>query len=77
VTLVGEADRKMLKAAIKHAAAEDQVRPSHCSPRSSLKWVKALQNLRSEIAAVLQDEKEEKKLVNAISMHRVVSNPIV
>jgi len=37
----------------------------------------ALQNLRSEIAAVLQDEKEEKELVNAISMHRVVSNPIV
>jgi len=62
VTLVGEADRKMLKAAIKHAGAEDQVRHRTVPPNAVSKWVKALQNLKSEIAAVLQDEKEEKEV---------------
>lgn len=61
VTLVGEADRKMLKAAIKHASGEDQVRHRHVPPEAVQKWSKKLEELKGEIAGVLQDEKEEKQ----------------
>ena len=62
VTLVGEADRKMLKAAIKHASGEDQVRHRHIPPEAVQKWSKKLEELKEDIAGVLQDEKEEKQV---------------
>ena len=62
VTLVGEADRKMLKAAIKHASGEDQVRHRHVPPEAAQKWSKKLEELKDEIASVLQEEKEEKQV---------------
>lgn len=62
VTLVGEADRKMLKAAIKHASGEDQVRHRHVPPESVAKWSQKLNDLKDEIAGVLQEEKEEKQV---------------
>ena len=60
MTLVGEADRKMLKAAIKHASKEDQVRHRTVPPEVISKWSKKLESLTKEVAGVLQDEKEEK-----------------
>lgn len=60
VTLVGEADRKMLKAAIKHATAEDSVRHRQVPAETITRWAKKLDSLKKEIAEVLQDEKEEK-----------------
>ena len=62
VTLVGEADRKMLKAAIKHASGEDQVRHRHVPPEAVAKWAQKLQDLKDDIAGVLQEEKEEKQV---------------
>lgn len=62
VTLVGEADRKMLKAAIKHASAEDQVRHRQIPPEAVQKWSQKLEELKDEIAAILQEEKEEKQV---------------
>ncbi|THV04926.1 DEAD-domain-containing protein [Dendrothele bispora CBS 962.96] len=65
VTLVGEADRKMLKAAIKHASSEDQVRHRIIPSEAVSKWVEKLEELKPEIAAVLQEEKEEKQIRQA------------
>jgi ATP-dependent RNA helicase DDX27 len=62
VTLVGEADRKVLKAAIKRATGEDQVRHRTLSPEVVAKWAKRLESLKDEIAAVLREEKEEKEV---------------
>lgn len=66
VTLVGEADRKMLKAAIKHASGEDQVRHRQVPQEAVQKWAQKLDELKDEISAVLQEEKEEKQ-VSAIA----------
>ncbi|VDB99617.1 unnamed protein product [Peniophora sp. CBMAI 1063] len=65
VTLVGEADRKMLKAAIKHASGEDQVRHRTIPTDVVTKWAKKLDSLKNEIAAVMREEKEEKQLRQA------------
>ncbi|KAI0078894.1 DEAD-domain-containing protein [Panus rudis PR-1116 ss-1] len=65
VTLVGEADRKMLKAAIKHATSEDQVRHRQIPAEVVAKWSQKLEELKDEISAVLQEEKEEKQLRQA------------
>ncbi|RPD82565.1 DEAD-domain-containing protein [Lentinus tigrinus ALCF2SS1-7] len=65
VTLVGEADRKMLKAAIKHSSGEDQVRHRQVPPEVVSKWSQKLDNLKQEISEVLQEEKEEKQLRQA------------
>ncbi|KAH9982400.1 DEAD-domain-containing protein [Lactifluus volemus] len=65
VTLVGEADRKVLKAAIKRATSEDQVRHRTLSPEIVAKWAKRLESLKDEIADVLREEKEEKELRQA------------
>jgi ATP-dependent RNA helicase DDX27 len=62
VTLVGEADRKVLKAAIKRAAGEDQVRHRTIPSEIVAKWAKRLESLKDEIAGVLQEEKEEKQV---------------
>lgn len=62
VTLVGEADRKILKAAIKHAAAEDAVRHRQVPSDAVAKWATRLDNLKNEISEILQEEKEEKRV---------------
>ena len=62
VTLVGEADRKILKAAIKRAAGEDQVRHRTIPSEIVAKWSKKLESLKDEIAGVLREEKEEKQV---------------
>ncbi|KAH9898412.1 DEAD-domain-containing protein [Cubamyces lactineus] len=65
VTLVGEADRKMLKAAIKHSTSEDQVRHRQVPPEVVAKWSQKLEGLKGEIAEILQEEKEERQLRQA------------
>lgn len=60
VTLVGEADRKMLKAAIKHGSGEDKVRHRVVPLEAVAKWYDKLNNMKDEIAEILQEEKEEK-----------------
>ncbi|KAF8898718.1 P-loop containing nucleoside triphosphate hydrolase protein [Infundibulicybe gibba] len=65
VTLVGEADRKMLKATIKHGAGEDRVRHRVVPAEVVSKWAQKLETMKHEISAVLEDEKEEKHLRQA------------
>ncbi|KAI0307738.1 P-loop containing nucleoside triphosphate hydrolase protein [Multifurca ochricompacta] len=65
VTLVGEADRKVLKAAIKRAADEDQVRHRTIPSEMVEKWARKLESLKDEVAGVLREEKEEKQLRQA------------
>jgi len=65
VTLVGEGDRKMLKAAIKHGASEDQVRHRIVPQDIVYKWSQTLESLKDEVLAVLRDEKQEKQLQQA------------
>ncbi|KAI0695597.1 DEAD-domain-containing protein [Cytidiella melzeri] len=65
VTLVGEADRKMLKAAIKHSSGEDQVRHRQIPQDAVVKWSQKLDELKDEITAVLQEEKEERQFRQA------------
>ena len=67
MTLVGEADRKMLKTAIKHAAADDRVRHRQVPPDAIAKWAEKLDNLKLEISEVMQEEKEEKQVGNCSS----------
>jgi ATP-dependent RNA helicase DDX27 len=62
VTLVGEADRKMLKAAIKHSAGEDKVRHRVVPAEAVTKWTEKLEDLKGEIAEILEEEKEEKQV---------------
>lgn len=62
MTLVGEADRKLLKAAIKHASAEDKVRHRQIPAEVVSKWSQKLETLKDEIAEVLREEKEEKQV---------------
>jgi ATP-dependent RNA helicase DDX27 len=65
VTLVGEGDRKMLKAAIKYSAGEDNVRHRVVPADIFPKWVKRVEALRDEVATILQEEKEEKQIRQA------------
>lgn len=65
VTLVGEADRKMLKAAIKRSSGEDQVRHRIIAPETIQSYVEKLAGLNGEIAEILKEEKEEKHLRQA------------
>ncbi|KAG6902869.1 nucleolar DEAD-box protein required for synthesis of 60S ribosomal subunit [Termitomyces sp. Mi166 len=65
VTLVGEADRKMLKTAIKYAAGQYQVRHRIIPVEVVNRWVQSLEELKHDIAAVLRDEKEEKEIRKA------------
>lgn len=62
VTLVGESDRKVLKAAIKRATGEDQVRHRTVPSEIVARWTKKLESLKNEIAGVLNEEKEEKQV---------------
>jgi len=62
VTLVGEADRKILKAAIKHSAGEDRVRHRVVPPDTVAKFAEKLESLKGEIAEIMKEEKEEKQV---------------
>jgi ATP-dependent RNA helicase DDX27 len=62
VTLVGEADRKTLKAAIKHSTNEDQVRHRIIPSEVVQTWFEKLESLTGEIADILLEEKEEKQV---------------
>ena len=64
ITLVGEADRKMLKAAIKQST-NDQIRHRGIPPEAISQTAEQLENLRSEVSEVLKEEKEEKAVRNA------------
>lgn len=60
---MGEADRKMLKAAIKHSSGgEDQIRHRQVPPEVVSKWVQKLDSLKQEISEVLVEEKEERQV---------------
>ncbi|KAF7969342.1 hypothetical protein HWV62_27671 [Athelia sp. TMB] len=65
VTLVGEADRKMLKAAMKHGSGEDKVRHRIVPSEAVSKWSEKLDELKDEISEIMQEEKEEKHLRQA------------
>lgn len=56
----------MLKAAIKHAAAEDSVRHRQVPAEAVSKWATRLDALKKEIAEVLQEEKEEKQVCGLV-----------
>ncbi|PWZ00088.1 DEAD-domain-containing protein [Testicularia cyperi] len=61
VTLVGEADRKMLKLAIKKSTA-DQVKHRIIPAEVTQKMLDTLEELKPEVDAVLKEEKEERAL---------------
>jgi ATP-dependent RNA helicase DDX27 len=60
VTLVGEPDRKMLKAAIKHSGGEDRVRHRVVPPEAVEKWAEQVTALEDEMKIVLDEEREAK-----------------
>ena len=62
MTLVGEPDRKLLKAAIKHAADEDQVRHRQIPTEVVARWAQKIDGYKKEISEILQEEKEEKQV---------------
>jgi ATP-dependent RNA helicase DDX27 len=55
----------MLRAAIKHAAAEDQVRHRVLPTEALQRWADKLVDLKNEISDVLREEKEEKQIRQA------------
>ena len=59
ITLVGEADRKMLKAAIKQSSA-DQIRHRIIPSEAITAMAEHLAGLTDEIQEILHEEKEEK-----------------
>ncbi|CBQ73546.1 related to DRS1-RNA helicase of the DEAD box family [Sporisorium reilianum SRZ2] len=61
VTLVGEADRRMLKLAIKKSSAE-QIKHRIIPAAVASKMLETLEQLKPEVDAVLREEKEEKAL---------------
>ena len=65
MTLVGEADRKMLKAAIKHASDTDKVRHRTIPSDHVALWAAKLSDIKDEISEVLREEKEEKAMRQA------------
>ena len=52
----------MLKAAIKHSSGEDQVRHRQVPGEVVAKWSKKLEELKTEVSEILQEEKEEKQV---------------
>ncbi|KAI6047626.1 DEAD-domain-containing protein [Pisolithus marmoratus] len=62
VTLVGEGDRKVLKSAIKYSVGTDNIRHRIVPTETLRKWAEKVGELKDEVAAVLQEEKEEKQL---------------
>lgn len=64
VTLVGEADRKMLKAVIKQSR-EDQIRHRIIPTEAITAQAEHLEELKDDVADVLKEEKEEKLIRQA------------
>ncbi|EUC66835.1 ATP-dependent RNA helicase DRS1 [Rhizoctonia solani AG-3 Rhs1AP] len=64
ITLVGEADRKMLKAAIKRSEA-DKIRHRIVPSQVVTSVVEKLEELKGEVEEVLKEEKEEKLMRTA------------
>ena len=64
--MVGEADRKILKAAIKHNSTEDQVRHRIVPAETIQTWMEKLASLNADIAGTLEEEKEEKHVSFAL-----------
>lgn len=64
VTLIGEIDRKMLKAVIKYASRDDMVRHRQIPADSVAKWSQRLEGLKSEISEVMNEEREEKQVMS-------------
>lgn len=64
VTLVGEADRKMLKMVLKKSPA-DQIRHRLVPSESVIEVAATLTKLKDEVEEVLREEKEEKMMKNA------------
>jgi ATP-dependent RNA helicase DDX27 len=62
VTLVGEADRRTLKAAIKHSSGEDKIRHRIVAAEVVQTWFEKIESLNSEIADILTEEKEERQV---------------
>ena len=62
LTLVGEGDRKMLKAVVKHSDGEDNIRHRIIPTDVVTRWVKKVETLKSETASILQEEREEKQV---------------
>ncbi|KAG8219828.1 DEAD-domain-containing protein [Butyriboletus roseoflavus] len=65
ITLVGEGDRKMLKAVVKHSSGEDSVRHRIIPTDVLTRWAKKVESLKPEIASILQEEREEKQIRRA------------
>ena len=55
----------MLKAAIKHASDGDKVRHRTLPPEQVAQWATKLDELKYEVAATPQEEKEEKAICQA------------
>lgn len=62
LTLVGEGDRKILKAVVKHSDGEDNIRHRIIPADVLTRWAKKVENLKPEIVSILQEEKEEKQV---------------
>ena len=60
-----ESDRKMLKAAIKHASNVDKVRHRTLPPEKVAQWAAKLGKLNDDVAAILKEEKEEQAIRQA------------
>ncbi|KAI8975604.1 P-loop containing nucleoside triphosphate hydrolase protein, partial [Mycotypha africana] len=65
VTLVGESDRKMLKMAIKSAAAGSQIKQRAVNHEVVQRYKTRVEKLGAQIKEILAEEKEEKALRNA------------
>ena len=65
VTPFGESYRKMLEVAIKHASDVDMVRHPTLPPQQVTRWATKLEELKYEVAATPQEEKEEKAICQA------------
>jgi ElaB/YqjD/DUF883 family membrane-anchored ribosome-binding protein len=72
VTLVGESDRKMLKAAIKRGSGNDKVRHRVIPADALAQWKAKLDELKDEVEAVLKEEKEEKVVSIIKHAHKYV-----
>lgn len=71
ISLVGEADRKMLKAAIKQAEA-DQVRHRIIPNEAVTAMKEKLEGFKDDIQEILKEEKEEKLVRIIISVSKAV-----
>lgn len=62
----------MLKAALKHSTAEDQIRHRTIPMEALQQWAEKLAGFTSEITAIMEEEKEEKHVCP-----RLLSFPLV